>query len=580
MDEACLEKLAGILIGVSVAGAAAAGTGVLAGLTEVGTGAAGLWLRLTGQRRRNADAVLAKLTQTIGQEWQAWGQTASFADDRLRASVVASFETVIPRCTIPAAAVVAVRLNADAVAGLVLAQAEVALPQVYADRNPRNVEAHHARMFLRDVTRRAYAALLAEPGYIDTIAPELWRGVLDGIGRIEEKIDQLATELRISNAERDALKTAADRAQQELGSTQSLLRGFLQNLLERDVPPDQFAPALFEAALKWNSAAQQNYALRHTHNRESHCLSKQFPSDGGALGSGIIPGVGVPWVWIVGAVLGAIVTGSRSPKSHSLSLIWQLDELRAKLESTYDAEDTEEVWSLLTSIEAKEQQALDALMDLLAYNRPEVAEQLAQFREGLMDTKRQKLDVALALFRAEAAATLMVELADLEAGGAATVSTLRDLWFEWYERGRDQGLNFDLAIAIELSTNTLPRANGSDDRGAILNDLGTALRTLGEREAGTARLEEAVAAYRAALTEYRQDRVPLDWARTLGNEGVALLTLADRTGDLGRARQALEQLTLAEATLRSGGHIPGADYYVGQIPPAGGLVDRLSAGPP
>ena len=33
------------------------------------------------------------------------------------------------------------------------------------------------------------------------------------------------------------------------------------------------------------------------------------------------------------------------------------------------------------------------------------------------------------------------------------------------------------------------------------NNLGTALQTLGERESGTARLEEAVAAYRAALKE-------------------------------------------------------------------------------
>ena len=35
------------------------------------------------------------------------------------------------------------------------------------------------------------------------------------------------------------------------------------------------------------------------------------------------------------------------------------------------------------------------------------------------------------------------------------------------------------------------------------NNLGTALRTLGERESGTARLEEAVAAYRAALRNAR-----------------------------------------------------------------------------
>ena len=53
-------------------------------------------------------------------------------------------------------------------------------------------------------------------------------------------------------------------------------------------------------------------------------------------------------------------------------------------------------------------------------------------------------------------------------------------------------------------------------------NLGNALRTLGERESGTARLEEAVAAYRAALEEWTRDRVPLDWARTQKNLGNAL----------------------------------------------------------
>src|SRR5229473_2099498 len=42
--------------------------------------------------------------------------------------------------------------------------------------------------------------------------------------------------------------------------------------------------------------------------------------------------------------------------------------------------------------------------------------------------------------------------------------------------------------------------------------LGVAFDALGERENGTARLEEAVAAYRAALQEYKRDRVPLQWA--------------------------------------------------------------------
>jgi hypothetical protein len=112
------------------------------------------------------------------------------------------------------------------------------------------------------------------------------------------------------------------------------------------------------------------------------------------------------------------------------------------------------------------------------------------------------------------------------------------------------------------------------------NGLGLALRSLGRRETGTALLEQAVDAHRAALNEYVRDREPLNWAAALGNEGLALLTLADRTGDPAQARQALEQLTLAEATLRSGGHIPWAETFARQIPKAQALVDRLSGGQP
>ena len=51
---------------------------------------------------------------------------------------------------------------------------------------------------------------------------------------------------------------------------------------------------------------------------------------------------------------------------------------------------------------------------------------------------------------------------------------------------------------------------------------------LGERESGTARLEEAVAAYRAALEEWTRERVPSDWAMTQNNLGEALTSLAER----------------------------------------------------
>ncbi len=139
----------------------------------------------------------------------------------------------------------------------------------------------------------------------------------------------------------------------------------------------------------------------------------------------------------------------------------------------------------------------------------------------------------------ESAARRLLQKADQEAGGAATVATLRALQDEWYERGRDKGLNFDLSIAIELSNLTMLRANGSDDRGAILNILGNALRTLGQREAGTARLEEAVSAHRAALTELKQDRVPLDWAMTKNNLGLALWRLGEREAGKARLEEAV-----------------------------------------
>ena len=57
---------------------------------------------------------------------------------------------------------------------------------------------------------------------------------------------------------------------------------------------------------------------------------------------------------------------------------------------------------------------------------------------------------------------------------------------------------------------------------------------LGAREGGTARLDEAVAAYRAALGEWTRERVPLDWAMTQNNLGLALQEFGDRESGTAR----------------------------------------------
>jgi tetratricopeptide (TPR) repeat protein len=120
----------------------------------------------------------------------------------------------------------------------------------------------------------------------------------------------------------------------------------------------------------------------------------------------------------------------------------------------------------------------------------------------------------------------------------------------WYERGRDRGLNFDLEVSIELARITLECARDGDQRGAALNDLGKALARLGRRESGTARLEEAVAAFRAALEERTRERVPLDWAMTQMNLGNALGRLGERESGTARLEEAVAafRAALEEAT--------------------------------
>ncbi len=58
--------------------------------------------------------------------------------------------------------------------------------------------------------------------------------------------------------------------------------------------------------------------------------------------------------------------------------------------------------------------------------------------------------------------------------------------------------------------------------------LGAALWRLGDRQSGTAQLEAAITAFRAALQEYTRDRVPLQWAMTQIDLGGVLSTLGER----------------------------------------------------
>ncbi len=124
--------------------------------------------------------------------------------------------------------------------------------------------------------------------------------------------------------------------------------------------------------------------------------------------------------------------------------------------------------------------------------------------------------------------------------GANLYDALRAVQVEWFERyERDKGVNLDLEVLIRLGEIALQAAANPDERVRSLNDLGFQLYTLGKRESGTARLEEAVSAYQAVLKEWTRDCMPLDWAMTQNNLGNALGTLGERENGTVRLDQAV-----------------------------------------
>jgi len=63
---------------------------------------------------------------------------------------------------------------------------------------------------------------------------------------------------------------------------------------------------------------------------------------------------------------------------------------------------------------------------------------------------------------------------------------------------------------------------------------------------------------------------------SMGNQGVALMVIAERRSDAKTAKRALEQIEAAFETPRDGGHAPFAAFYEAQLPKARTLVARLT----
>lgn len=138
----------------------------------------------------------------------------------------------------------------------------------------------------------------------------------------------------------------------------------------------------------------------------------------------------------------------------------------------------------------------------------------------------------------------------------AAFAALRDRRLGFYSEGRGEGLIFPLEVAAAIARREVALAQGPEQHGIALSDLGMVLESLGERESGPEKIEEAVSAFHEALKKLPRANAPLDWAKTQNNLGLALTLLGEResgTGELEEAvlsyRAALSELPRERAPL-------------------------------
>ena len=173
--------------------------------------------------------------------------------------------------------------------------------------------------------------------------------------------------------------------------------------------------------------------------------------------------------------------------------------------------------------------------------RREEEERRERYVAGVTALYNRERDIALAAYDGVAAAEAIILRVEAIYGAntAMFAQSLNSEAATLYEYGRDRGSNVHLVALIILRRKLLDAASSGDERGIAHHNLGTALGALGERESGTARLEEAVAAYREALKEQTPERVPLDWAMTQDHLGNALERLGERESDTARLDEAV-----------------------------------------
>ena len=205
----------------------------------------------------------------------------------------------------------------------------------------------------------------------------------------------------------------------------------------------------------------------------------------------------------------------------------------------------------IISLKADAQKAIDAgelakADALLAEVEDEQRLGLDRVAVNAAETSARRGEIALIRLRYAEAANHFANAAGAFPANSAhedkRISYLQRQANAFYLQGEEFGDNGALLSAIEGIKRLLemtPRKRAPLEWAATQNNLGTALSRVGERQSGTAKLEEAVVAYREALKELTRDRVPLEWAMTQNNLGAALYRLGERESGTAKLEEAV-----------------------------------------
>jgi tetratricopeptide (TPR) repeat protein len=200
------------------------------------------------------------------------------------------------------------------------------------------------------------------------------------------------------------------------------------------------------------------------------------------------------------------------------------------------------------AIDAGDLTKADALLEDIA---TEQRRDVARTAINLSSTLARRAEISMTVLRyREAAGHFASAAAVLPSGSECddmrisyTGAEARALYLQGYEFGDNGALLSAIDRFRGLATLAL-REQVPFQWVSIQNSLGSALGVLGQREAGTERLQQAVAAFRVALEEQTRERVPLDWALKQNNLGNAL-------GAIGVRERGAERMQEAVAAFRA-----------------------------